>query len=250
MPLTQKKAQEATTDRITRATRISWLVCFAKVFDVSGTRHAVTSVRALGDKAQNTAIYSVFSSLYNILGNKTRSHALMPLAKMPQPWSLQHVCLSVHSCAFFVQHKHKNAVRSVFSRKHRRVHFALASTEPMVPCDFDNSRNESRGCDTQKPRICCVFPCPTATSLAQDTRVRNPGRLGFRVYNGFRVPCIQACRPELRSKHRPPSSPKPQRIFASSDSVPENIDIFPQKGYPFSPLKRTPKKGTPILRFL
>ena len=45
-----------------------------RMFDVYGTRHAATSVHALGEDAPNTGIYSIFPSLYNTLWNKTCDH--------------------------------------------------------------------------------------------------------------------------------------------------------------------------------
>ena len=37
-----------------------------KMFDVPGTRHAVTSSHAFGEHVQNTGIYNIVTSLYNI----------------------------------------------------------------------------------------------------------------------------------------------------------------------------------------
>ena len=53
-----------------------------------GTRHAVTSVHANCDDAQNTGIYHVFASLYDMPHNNaeqdTLSQASMPIATMPK----------------------------------------------------------------------------------------------------------------------------------------------------------------------
>ena len=63
----------------------------------SGTRHAVTSVRALGDNAPRHWYLQHFCfSIQHIMEQDRWSQALMPLGKMPQHWYLQHVCLSVH----------------------------------------------------------------------------------------------------------------------------------------------------------
>ena len=53
-----------------------------------GTIKSITSVHAFRDHAQNTGIYSVFASLYNILHKDVEqenlSQASMPFATMPK----------------------------------------------------------------------------------------------------------------------------------------------------------------------
>ena len=66
-----------------------------------GTRHIVASVHAFGDHAQNTGIYSVFITLYNILRKDveqdTLSQASMLLANMPKALVFTAICDSEFS---------------------------------------------------------------------------------------------------------------------------------------------------------
>ena len=66
-----------------------------------GTRHITASVHAFGDHAQNTCIYSVFITLYNILRKDveqdTLSQASMLLATMPKTLLFTAFCDSAFS---------------------------------------------------------------------------------------------------------------------------------------------------------
>ena len=96
-------------------------ICSILIYKESGTRKSVTSVHAFRDHAQNTGIYSVFASLYNILHKdleqENLSQASMPSATMPKTllftafyaqkhWNLQH---------FNMPHKESGTRKSVTS---------------------------------------------------------------------------------------------------------------------------------------
>ena len=192
------------------------------MFDVFGTRHAVTSVRALGDNAQKRwHLQHVCFSIQHIVEEDTRSQALVPLAKIPQHWYLQHAGLSVHMfaslhnissrtlCAVFPC---ENSARkaSTFlgathaSRKHRCAQCFRAHEHRThgVNGDFDHSRNASRERDAQNLEFSAFSCVRQRQDKHENARGRNGTRylvsgsgLGFIGVIGFIEPAISKFSP-------------------------------------------------------
>ena len=167
-----------------------------RMFDVSGTRHAATSVHVLGEDAPSTGYLQHFFFLIQHI--MEQRHAVTGVRVIGEDAttlvSAAFSPLCTHFC-LFAQHQHKNAVRSVFARKqHSKLKHVLGRdsrvSKPSLCAvfsrarehrshggsgDFEDRQNTPRECDAQKSSSFSRFP----VSNAEMTRAKR-GRKGGR----------------------------------------------------------------------